>query len=233
MKAAYFFVLLALSSAATAQEEWKPPKWYRGHEGPQFEVLKTQDEVDQRHYPAGKWVAITVSGQGWDDAIGDATKKLDDYWKGGNQPQQKIDTTVPTFTIFTPSGQGQAVETSFAVEYFLPRDLHASPPAPTAQELSVVDVPEYNVWVRVFGGWAKEKDILDQGFGFMQQLKDMGVKIREDQFGFAQYDEATHLVNRHNEIWVWEQEEPSHPSSGPSMLHRMVDKVRRAFPWRT
>jgi hypothetical protein len=214
--------IAASGCAATVHKDKWPPSWYHKHEGPKFEVLKTEKEVEQRRYPPSKWIATEATDGSWDDAWKTATKRLDDYWGGGNEKQQKVDKTVPTFSILYPTGQGKTVQAKFTYEYFLPQDLQEAPPKPTAQELKVEEVPGYDVWIKVFGGFASEKDVLDQGSGFINELKQKGIKVREDQFGVAIYDDPIQLVNRHNEIWVWEE-------AAPSLMDRIRTKFNELF----
>jgi hypothetical protein len=49
--------------------------------------------------------------------------------------------------------------------------LQEYPPEPKAEELDFVDVEEQEVWVRSFDGFAKEKDVIDHAFDFMDKLR--------------------------------------------------------------
>jgi len=202
--------LAVAASAQAADEDWQPPSWCHGHECPRFKTVKTDHGVDLRSYGPSKWIITNASAHSWDEAYDTAKKRLDEYWQGDNLQKAKIDRTVPLFTMFYPTGEGEAMAGDMTFEYYLPAELHDAPPAPKAPEVKVLDVPGYNVWIRVFGGFPDGKEIRKQGFGFMDQLEhQMGVKVQRTQFGFAQYDDPIHLVNRHNEIWVWEQTSPS------------------------
>ena len=49
--------------------------------------------------------------------------------------------------------------------------MKASPPEPKTEQLELVHVEGQEVWVRSFSGFAKEKDIIDHAFDFMDQLR--------------------------------------------------------------
>jgi hypothetical protein len=38
----------------------------------------------------------------------------------------------------------------------------SSPPQPLAQELQIIDVPAYDVWVKTFGGYAPQDEVVSQ-----------------------------------------------------------------------
>jgi len=201
---------LPLFSSASSND-FDPPSWYHGKDGPTFEVLQTSDNVELRRYMPSKWVSTNVTNAKFDDAYKDGTKRLDDYWKGGNQGETKVESTVPTFMLctFQPDGPERTLNSQFQVEYFLPHALSDSPPTPKTEELKVIDVQKVEVWVKVFGGYAKEQDVINNAFSFIEDLKKQGVKIMDGMFGVAFYDDPLHLINRHNEIWVWTAEAPA------------------------
>lgn len=235
-------VLLAalLSAQASRQEQdsprvrgdtWQKPKWYHGMDGPEFEVIQTKDQNDLRRYEASKWVTTNITGAKFDDAYSAGTKALDDYFKGNNQPGGKIDSTVPTVVLIYPTGTDRSVQTTFTIEYFLPHELHAAPPAPKAPELGILDVQPNDVWIRVFGGYVSEQEVFDQAFGFLDQLKQEGISVDDTVLAVAFYDPITRLVGRHNEIWIWAKPAPSAASAAWSWLKRATQPIwKRSRP---
>ncbi|KAF5831290.1 regulatory factor, effector binding domain-containing protein [Dunaliella salina] len=97
----------------------------------------------------------------------------------------------------------RTVKQKWTVEYFIPHELHAKPYAPSAEDVNVLKFPQMDVWVKVFGGYAKEEDVINQAFDFFDELDKAGIKVRTDLVGVAFYDKPYHIVGRHNEIWAW------------------------------
>jgi hypothetical protein len=183
--------------------KWNAPKFCRGYDCPKFKVLKTDGNHELRKYKPATWIATNVTDMKFDDATAEGIKRLMKYTSGENENETKIETTTPYFTLLYPSGQGRAVDTRFTVQYFLPFKLQDYPPEPKAEELGFVEMDEHEVWVRTFGGFAKEKDVLDHAFDFMDTLRDQDIQIEDSVFGFAQYDSIARLLDRHNEVWIW------------------------------
>eukprot|EP00983_Pelagomonas_calceolata_P048147 1140937-Pelagomonas_calceolata.AAC.1 len=86
-----------------------------------------------------------------------------------------------------PAGGDRTVKQKWTVEYFIPHELHAEPYAPSAEEVNVLKFPQMDVWVKVFGGYAKEEDVINQAFDFFDELDKAGIKVRTDLVGVAFY----------------------------------------------
>ncbi|KAL6745324.1 regulatory factor, effector binding domain-containing protein [Haematococcus lacustris] len=197
------------SYAVRGDGDWEAPDFYRGKDGPIYDVMQTSDDLELRRYRDSKWVSINVTGLKWDEAYKTATKELDEYWKGSNQPETKLDNTVPTFSILKPTGPERTLATDFTIEYFLPHELFDAPPAPSSHNLEIVSIPSFDVWVKAFGGYVSESTVVDQAYGLMQELEDKGIQFDSSNFGVAIYDEPLRVVGRHNEIWITAGEAPS------------------------
>lgn len=214
----------------TMLKDFKPPRWYHGKDGPIFDVLQTSDDVELRRYYPNKWAATNITGKSFDDAFKDGTKVLDDYWGGENQPKAQLADTVPTITLIYPTGTDRAISTTFTLEYMLPHEVMDAAPAPTAPAVSIVNVEQYDVWVKVFGGYVGEQELLDQTFGFIADLQQRGVDVDSSVTALAIYDDPIRVVGRHNEVWVWPKVAPSATAaaSGAASAGPSLEDIRAA-----
>lgn len=188
---------------------WDPPKFCRDMDCPEFQVVQKVSGYELRHYMPGKWITTNITDKPWDSAVKDGYKLLDDYRGGNNKNKTKIAETVPYFTLFYPSGDRQ-VKAYYTIEYFVPYEHQESPPSPTTDTVNIVHVPAMDVWVKSFGGFPGQKDIVDKAWDFAAELKQQGRQLYDDEFfGFAQYDPVTTLIHRHNEIWMFSKEKPA------------------------
>lgn len=196
--------------------QWTPPDFCRGKQCPEFSVVQTAGDVELRRYKAAHWIMVNITNTTWDDGYQSGFKALQKYVDGENEGKVKMDATNPSLTIFYPAPKGKAFQALYTIEYFVPYELQDEPPVPSADELDILHVPDQEVWVKTFGGFAHESDIVKHAFDFIDQLEKQGHHLDKTWVGFAQYDLPARLIDRHNEVWVFTKMKPSHAQSGSS-----------------
>lgn len=189
--------------------QWDPPTWCRDKQCPEFSVAQTAGNVELRRYKAAHWIMVNETQPSWSESYKAGYKKLQDYVGGHNEDHVKLADTNPSLTIFYPADKGRAFQPLYTIEYFVPYDLQSKPPTPSADELDILHVPEQDIWVLTFDGFATEDDVVKRAFDFLEDLERQGHKMDRTWVGFASYDLPVRLVDRHNEIWAWAKAQPS------------------------
>ena len=116
--------------------------------------------------------------------------------------EMKVDMTSPVTTKILP-GEGPNCENTFTVSFYIPPLHQENPPVPTNPEVFIEKRASMNVWVRSFGGFAKDNDYLSEA----EKLTDIVNKSAEkDKFTkntwyTAGYNSPFQLFGRTNEVW--------------------------------
>ncbi|XP_035684211.1 uncharacterized protein LOC118421156 [Branchiostoma floridae] len=72
-------------------------------------------------------------------------------------------------------------------------------------------------YVKCFGGNGDGEDIFDMAEKLASELDDMGVCRRRDHFHVSQYNRQSRLLDRHNEIWFWDDKCRSLKDNAPNI----------------
>jgi len=175
------------------------PEFCHGLGCPEFKIVNTTSEYEERLYKKSNWVSTTLLGMDLDDASGKMFMRLFGYISGNNVRKEKIAMTAPVIDRIIP-GQGPACENNFTMSFFMD-PVVTDPPQPTEKDVFLSSLPEQRVYVKYFGGFAKKEVWLENALALGDALTKDGKKFNKDHFFSAGYDSPFKLFNRHNEIW--------------------------------
>lgn len=112
--------------------------------------------------------------------------------------------TAPVATKIVP-GAGPNCENTFTVSFYIPTEHQENPPKPTDQDVFIEEWPEMHVYVKSFGGFAKEQDWLSEAEKLTEAIADKD-KINPNYWFSAGYNSPFQLIGRTNEIWLMKNE---------------------------
>jgi len=131
--------------------------------------------------------------------------RLFGYIQGDNEEHEKIDMTIPVLIGMIPKPDGTyqvgidaGYEANFNMSFFLTK---ADSPAPTNQEVQLVELPEVTVYVRKFDGFASAEDYVQQAKELRAVLDGAGIQYVNSYFYALGYDSPWTIFNRRNEVW--------------------------------
>jgi len=180
----------------------RPPKFCKSYECPNFTCQGKTEEYTVRQYDASKWVSTSLTNnQIDDDDLSSAMfMRLFGYITGDNEEHQKIDMTVPVLIGMVPKvddTRGLKFK-KLNMSFYLPM---ASPPAPTHQEVQLVDFPQFTVYVRDFSGFADTDDYIENAMELKEALPE-GTQYDDSFFYAVGYNSPWWpLFGRRNEVW--------------------------------
>lgn len=179
-----------------------------GLQNPQFTAAEKQGEdYEVRTYHPTKWVSTTVSGMDLDAASKTGFFKLFNYIQGNNQNKVKVEMTAPV-TCHVQPGAGPACESQVTVSFYIPQEHQESPPEPSDPDVFVEHRKELTVYVRTYGGFAKENLKREELLKLLESLKRDGVEHVGQPYYTVGYDSPFKLTNRRNEVWILQKEPP-------------------------
>ncbi|CAL4156844.1 unnamed protein product [Meganyctiphanes norvegica] len=167
-----------------------------------YDVIKTTESYEERHYPARKWVSTMSYSISYDTCHSEMFNKLFDYIDGQNDQGIKIAMTSPVTTLVQP-GAGPNCESNFTRSFLIPEDHTAAPPAPTNTDVFIEERPELlSVFVRQFEGFPNEDDYIREAAALAYDLNSSGEDgVNYDIWYMAGYDGPYTIENRRNEVW--------------------------------
>lgn len=106
--------------------------------------------------------------------------------------------TAPVATKIVP-GAGPDCESKFIVSFYIPPDHQSEPPKPKNPEVFIEVYPDMTVYVKSFGGFAKDENFIEEANVLTE--KTMAKQVYKDFHYTAGYDSPMKLFNRTNEVW--------------------------------
>jgi len=185
-------------SSSSVKEE--PETERSGYECAPYNVLETTTDYQVRRYPAAKWATVTMTRD--HQTPNKSFMKLFGYISGANEAEAKISMTVPVSTKVTNVGGEDGSVQREEMGFYVPVTHQEAPPNPKGEEVAIVTRPEMTVFVRTFGGFAKDKDWEEQRELLMESLKgrdDFG-SINTDEYFRQGFDAPFKFWNRKNEV---------------------------------
>jgi len=189
------------SSSSNAQAAEEPEQERSGYECAPYTVLETAADYQVRRYPSMKWATVTMTRS--PQTPNKSFMKLFGYISGANEDEAKISMTVPVSTKVTTlaeeDGQVQREEMGF----YVPGSHQEAPPNPKG-EVTIVTRPEMTVFVRTFGGFAKDKDWEEQREQLMASLRgrDDFDAVNTKEYFRQGFDAPFKFWNRKNEVFL-------------------------------
>ena len=172
-------------------------------EKPEFEALEVKKGAgyELRKYKQAYWTSTAVKASDFDKSTSTAFRRLFQYIRGANEPENKVSMTVPvTMAIKSDTADG---ETEMVMSFYLPKKHQQSPPAPTEAGVYTEHRDELTVFVRQFGGFAKGKDWFRESASLREDLKRDGVTdVDRSVFYAVAYNSPFRRFWRTNEVWI-------------------------------
>lgn len=207
------------SSAAPAEE--KPEEKRGGYECAPYEILETTPEYQVRKYPSRKWATVIYDKhmedttntnpmtKNWKEQPSNKSfMKLFGYITGSNEEGAKISMTVPVSTrVTTVQEEEGGMIAREEMGFYVPTEQQENTPQPKG-EVSIVTRPEMTVFVKTFGGFAKDSDWEDQRrqlLGCLETHPDHG-KLDLESYFRQGYDAPFKFWGRKNEIFLVKKE---------------------------
>jgi len=172
-----------------------------GLDCPKYTVLNSTDKWELRRYEATKWVATNDTQFLKEQSNSQMFFKLFAYISGANSQGVKIDMTAPVLTKVI-HGQGPNCRSTFVQHFMLTHKLWAAPIPPTDASVYIVDIPQMDVFVRQFGGYAEATDYTYNVRTLAADLTDDGYSVDDSFYYEAGYDGPYSFTARHNEVWL-------------------------------
>jgi len=170
-----------------------------GLDCPTFTVLNKTDNWELRRYDKTMWVATKGQAMSKDSINSQMFYKLFNYIDGHNVNNTKIPMTAPVLTKVI-HGTGPNCQSNFVMRFMIPKSMWSNTIAPTDSDVYIDETPAMDVFVRAFGGFAKDQDYMNNLAMLVQSLPK--VDIVDDYFYSAGYDGPYQFTNRRNEVWV-------------------------------
>ncbi|XP_075410593.1 heme-binding protein 2 [Tenrec ecaudatus] len=186
------------ASPALQTPGWKAPESAEPQPG-SYEI---------RHYGPAKWVSTSVESMDWDSAVQAGFTKLNSYIEGKNEKEMKIQMTAPV-TSYVEPGSGPFSGPTITTSLYIPAEQQADPPRPSESDVFIEDRAEMTVFVRSFDGFSSAQKNQEQLLTLASILREEGKVFNERVYYTAGYTSPVELLNRNNEVWLIQKDEPS------------------------
>ncbi|KAM5263603.1 heme-binding protein 2 [Ctenodactylus gundi] len=161
-----------------------------------------------RRYGPAKWVSTCVESMDWDSAVQAGFTKLNSYLQGKNEKEMKIKMTAPV-TSYVEPGAGPFSEPTVTVSLYIPAAQQSDPPSPSEPGVFIEDRAEMTVFARSFDGFSSAQKNQEQLLTLASVLREEGKVFDERVFYAVGYNSPFKLLNRNNEVWLIQKNEPS------------------------
>ncbi|CAK6975999.1 heme-binding protein 2-like [Scomber scombrus] len=188
-------VALVLVSSCKGQE-WTPPGFCHQKKCPEFKVVETKQDFEERLYVATEWITTKVESSQTSDVMA-AYSRLKNYCQKQKKAGYKIPKdTWPALISVTEGKNGSAVSMS----WFVPPGTKT--PENTDESVTLQSRPETTVYVRVFGGTPSIESGQENAKLLREALAKAGKTFDPNTYSGAGYDNYISLTH-HNEIWIF------------------------------
>ena len=178
-------------------------QFFGKYEGAPFNLVKKYDDrLEEREYPAYKWVC-TKRGPDDKGTLGENGMffRLFDYISGQNEDKNKIAMTVPVSTWVSVPIDGS--EEFREMCFFIGEEFQEKPPKPTNELVFIKERPTMTIFTRTIGGYVKDRKWAEEADHVKKMIKEKEGDIQIDETGYYQtgYDSPIKFINRRNEVW--------------------------------
>uniref|UniRef100_A0A8C5MFS7 Heme-binding protein 2 n=1 Tax=Leptobrachium leishanense TaxID=445787 RepID=A0A8C5MFS7_9ANUR len=189
-------LLCLYGSEISSDDHYTPPEFCRDAKCPRYELLETHEEYELRAYVSTNWVITGMNKTMERESISSSFICLARYTRGLNSKGMKMEMAVPV-VIFIPLKEESIFPPSMA--FFLPPDLDA--PQPSDSKLKFLILPEVQLYVRSFGGYAEPDDVSQNIQTLSNALVTHNKSFDTSFSGFNIYDSPHEVFDRHNEVF--------------------------------
>ena len=197
------FLVLSQYGKAFPLQAMEEPSFCRGLECPEYKVVMTTEDFEERCYEEYKWASTDMSGVDYSEAVRTGFERLFAYISGANKPKVKIEMTAPVATEIK-AGPGPFCASNFTENFFVPFKYQSSqPPEPTGK-VYIRTFPKHCQYVTTYPGFSNTTLIEKNVVRLVKALekKGLGDSYYTSSYFFAGYDSPYELFHRHNEIWL-------------------------------
>lgn len=184
----------------------------RAVETPDWNALGDSDpqlaSYEIRHYGPAKWVSTCIESMDWDSAIQTGFARLNSYIEGKNEKEMKIKMTAPV-TSYVKPGSGPFSESTITISLYIPSEQQFDPPRPSESDVFIEDRAEMTVFVRSYEGFSSAQKNQEQLLTLASILREEGKVFNEKVYYTAGYNSPLNLLNKNNEVWLIQKNEPS------------------------
>ncbi|XP_061686377.1 uncharacterized protein soul5l [Syngnathoides biaculeatus] len=189
----------------------------------QFELVCKTDEYEVRHYSPTRWVSTDAEAYFMGVGAAMAFRRLFQYITGANEAGIQMEMTAPVL-VKIPGETKMWEPAVYTLNFPLPQAFQDKPPAPTNDKLYFTEMPEMDVYVRIYGGWMLSVTSRLHAHLLTKELERVRAAYNHTYHYCAGYDSPLKLLNRHNEVW--------YVSEGPAVCSDPREPTR-AHPTRT
>ncbi|XP_058422166.1 heme-binding protein 2 [Diceros bicornis minor] len=161
-----------------------------------------------RRYGPARWVSTRVESADWDSAVHTGFTRLSSYAHGRNETETKIKMTAPVTTCVEP-GAGPFSQPTVTVSLYVPSEQQLDPPRPSESDVFIEDRAEMTVFAWSFDGFSSAQKNQEQLLTLASILREEGQVFDEKVYYTAGYSSPFKLLNRNNEVWLIQKNEPS------------------------
>ncbi|XP_053171493.1 heme-binding protein 2-like [Scomber japonicus] len=188
------FVALVLVSSCKGQK-WTPPGFCHQKKCPEFKVVETNQDFEERLYVATEWITTKVESSKSSDLMA-AFSRLKNYCQKQNEAGYEISDDVwPRLITVTEGEDSSAVSMS----WFVPPGTKT--PENTDESVTLQSRPEDTVYVRVFGGFPSIESGQENAKLLREALAKAGKTFDPNTYSGVGYDHYISFTH-HNEIWI-------------------------------
>uniref|UniRef100_A0AAA9TLP0 Heme-binding protein 2 n=1 Tax=Bos taurus TaxID=9913 RepID=A0AAA9TLP0_BOVIN len=123
-------------------------------------------------------------------------------------PEMKIKMTAPV-TSYVEPGSGPFSESTITISLYIPSEQQSDPPRPAESDVFIEDRAEMTVFVRSFDGFSSAQKNQEQLLTLASILREEGKVFDEKVYYTAGYNSPFKLLDRNNEVWLIQKNEPS------------------------
>lgn len=163
---------------------------------------------ETRRYGPAKWVSTCVESTDWDSAVQTGFARLNSYIEGKNEKEMKIKMTAPVVSYVEP-GSGPFSASTITISLYVPSEQQPDPPRPSESDVFIEDRAAMTVFVRSFGGFSSAQKNQEQLLTLASILREEGKVFDEKVYYTAGYNSPFNLLDRNNEVWLIQKNEPS------------------------
>lgn len=197
---------LTQESFETTMFDSKAPAFCHGLDCPEFKLKKNTSLYEVREYKGADWVATSFVDSHFGTAIARGFARLFEYISGANEDSKKIKMTAPVATMIQ-LGDDMKPTGNYSVAFYLPKDFQGRAPAPTGSDVKVYTTKTRTAYVSSFGGFATESKVLDEAALLGKALVADKIDVLTRGFFFASYDPPYRITGRHNEVWLFSEDD--------------------------
>ena len=225
------------SAAASSKTPFVPPWFCHERPCPAFDVLASPspDSYSVRRYRGDPqrrtWVRVSnLNVSTYEAAYAAGGLAIAAYTRGDNAEGRRLTSLAgaPTLVSFSTDDDFSSAEDSYSVSMFLATELGPDgttvvpPPQPSNSSSAEgegrmtieVETGEKTIYVVQFGGFATGRASLGNAARLALALERDGLPYVKRRMELAIYDPPTRFAQRHNEVWLLEEEEEEEEAVG-------------------